>query len=439
MPRIDAAREAALHLLNTWDLDERPFEDLLNEMDAALSDGRDIRFARHLALGVLRWRKRLDWMLGHFSKRPLDELDPGLLNILRLGAYQTTFLDRVPDRAAVHTSVELAKRHGARRASGLINAVLRNLQRQPQRVEYPNSAREPVRNLSLYHSHPEWLIERWCQRWGYEETIKLLKANNQQADLWLRVNTLRTDAEHLCAELDLEPGPLPGYYRATIAATTLRSQAYEEGHFQIQDPNASLAVALLAPRPGEKVLDLCSAPGGKATQIAQLMHDTGTVIAADISPQRLQRVRANAQRLHLSCLHFVAQDARANAGRELFDRVLADVPCSATGIFGRHPDARWRKKPEQLPELAKRQREILNRAFAHLRPGGVLVYSTCSLEREENEDIIELFLEGENSAQLEEASKFLPEQTWADRYVQTVPGRHIGDGAFAARIRKNNA
>jgi 16S rRNA (cytosine967-C5)-methyltransferase len=141
----------------------------------------------------------------------------------------------------------------------------------------------------------------------------------------------------------------------------------------------------------------------------------------------------------LSCLHFVVQDARISAGQELFDRVLADVPCSATGIFGRHPDARWRKKTEHLPALAVRQREILARAFAHLRPGGVLVYSTCSLEREENEEIVEQFLAGENSAQLEVASEFLSEHTCADRYVQTVPGRHVGDGAFAARIRKNSA
>jgi 16S rRNA (cytosine967-C5)-methyltransferase len=434
MASDDAARSAALRLLNTWEEQQQPFEELVAAIDTALSDGRDQRFARQLALGVLCWRKRLDWIIGHFCRRPVDKLDSTVRNILRLGVYQTTFMDRVPERAAVHTSVELAKRHGALHASGLINAVLRNLQRQPGRITYPDIKVDPVRHLALYHSHPEWLVQRWRKRWGQESASLLLEANNRPSDLWLRLNPLRTDAPSLCAELDLDPGPA-GYYRALTPSQIFRSHAYSEGHFQIQDPSAGLAVALLDPQPEENILDLCSAPGGKTTQIAECMRDTGMVLAADLSPQRLLRVRENAQRLHLNNIRLVALDART-LGPTLFDRVLVDAPCSGTGIIGRHPDARWHKEADQLAPLAARQTEILARAFTYLRPGGVLVYSTCSIEPEENEDIVETFLELDATAQLEEASDHLPDDDRAQRYVQTRPGQHIGDGSFSARIRK---
>jgi 16S rRNA (cytosine967-C5)-methyltransferase len=437
MARNDAARSAALHLLDTWQEQRRPFEELVASIDASLADGRDRRFARQLALGVLRWQKRLDWIIGHYCRRPVAKLDPTVRNILRLGVYQTAFMDRVPERAAVHTSVELAKRHGALHASGLINAVLRNLQRQPNRTTYPDIKVDPVRHLALYHSHPEWLVQRWRKRWGEPETVQLLEANNLPSELWLRPNPLRADAQSLSAELQLEAGPA-GYYRALAPEQVFRSQAYAEGHFQIQDPSAGLAVTLLQPQPGEQILDLCSAPGGKATQIAECMRDTGTVIATDISRQRLERVRENAQRLRLTSLRLAAVDARS-AGRELFDRVLVDAPCSGTGIIGRHPDARWHKEAEQLAALAARQGEIIESAFTHLRPGGVLVYSTCSIEPEENEEIVESFLARNSTALLEEASSFLPDDSRAQRYVQTRPGQHVGDGSFAARIRKKKA
>ncbi len=435
--RDDAARSAALHLLDAWEEQQHPFEELVAAIDAALADGRDRRFARQLALGVLRWQKRLDWIIGHYCRRPVAKLDPTVRNILRLGVLQTTFMDRVPERAAIHTSVELAKRHGAQHASGLINAVLRNLQRQPERVTYPDIKVDPVRHWALYHSHPEWLVQRWRKRWGDRELDLLLQANNRPSDLWLRPNPLRSDAQSLSAELQLEPGPA-GYYRALSPEQVFRSHAYSEGHFQIQDPSAGLAVVLLDPQPAEKILDLCSAPGGKATQIAERMRDTGLVLATDISKQRLVRVRENAQRLGLKSIHIAAVDAR-RTGRQLFDRVLVDAPCSGTGIIGRHPDARWHKEADQLAGLAARQAEIINNAFTHLRPGGVLVYSTCSIEPEENEEIVEAFLERDSAAQLEEASSYLPNDNRAQRYVQTRPGQHIGDGSFAARIRKKIA
>ncbi|MGB0605342.1 MAG: 16S rRNA (cytosine(967)-C(5))-methyltransferase RsmB [Candidatus Latescibacterota bacterium] len=432
--RDDLARTAALQLLDSWEGSNAPIDDLLSDLDASLSDDRDRRFARQLVLGTLRWRLRLDWIVGHFSRRPVDELDVRVLNILRMGILQISVLDRVPERAAIHTSVELAKRQGVRSASGLINAVLRSFQREPHRVQYPDPEAESVRHLSLYYSHPIWLVERWMERWGLEKTRDMLIRNNEYAPLWLRINPLRSTSAALCAELRLEPGP-ENYFRALDPRQALNSAAFNKGHFQVQDPSAGLAVALLDPQPGERILDACSAPGGKTAQIAERMLDKGLIVAADLSHVRLRLLRENTQRLALKSIHPVTWDGSVTSGN-LFDRVLVDAPCSGTGTLGRHPDARWNRAPEQFPLLIERQQSILAAAFAQLRPGGTLVYSTCSLEHMENEAIIEHFISHTPDAQIEEAHRSLPDDARVGRYVQTVPGQHLGDGAFAARIHR---
>ena len=433
MPASDPARAAAALLLNQLERHDRSLDKLLPDLDAKLSDGRDIRFARQLALGAVRWQKRLDWMLDPLCSRPVAELSPWARHILRLGAYQLCWLDSVPDRATVHTSVELAKRFAHKGIAGLVNAVLRRLSREREHIAYPDSAQEPVRYLSVYYSHPEWLVTRWLERWDAEFVTPLLVQNNQGADLNIRLNPLRGAAE---LPPDIEAvGPLPGFFKVPNPAGLFATAAYRGGHFQVQDPNAALAVALLDPQPGERLLDLCSAPGGKATQSAAAMADRGLVVATDISPARIGRVRDNARRLGLSALHPVVRDG-TTPGAGAFDRVLADVPCSATGVLGRRPDVRWRRAPGQLPGLVARQHKLLRRAFEHLRPGGVLVYSTCSLESDENEVIVDGFLERTPAARLEPAADAFPNRSWAGRFVQTIPGHHPGDGSFAARIRK---
>jgi len=351
-----------------------------------------------------------------------------------MGILQISVLDRVPERAAIHTSVELAKRQGVRSASGLINAVLRSFQREPHRVQYPDPEAESARHLSLYYSHPIWLVERWMERWGLEKTRDMLIRNNEYAPLWLRLNPLRSTSAALCAELRLESGP-ENHFRALDPRQALNSAAFNKGHFQVQDPSAGLAVALLDPQPGERVLDACSAPGGKTAQIAERMLDKGLILAADLSHARLRLLRENTQRLALHSIHPVTWDGSVTSGN-LFDRVLVDAPCSGTGTLGRHPDARWNRAPEQFPLLIERQQSILAAAFAQLRPGGTLVYSTCSLEHMENEAIVEHFISHTPDAQIEEAHRSLPDDARVGRYVQTVPGQHLGDGAFAARIHK---
>lgn len=431
----DPTRLAAARLLRDLERQAQPFDELVQALDARLPTNRDVRFARQLVLGVVRWQKRLDWIIATCCTRPVAQLAPWARHILRLGTYQLFWLDRVPQSAAVHTSVELAKHLTHQGIASLVNAVLRNLLRQRAPVCYPDPRQTPTRYLAVYHSHPEWLVERWVGRWGREIAERVLVANNQPAELNIYLNRLRP-SRALVAELDLVPvGSRPGFYRATNGATLFASRAYQQGQFQVQDPNAGLAVALLDPQPGERLLDLCSAPGGKAVQAAVAMADRGWVVATDVSLPRLKRVRENARRLRLHAIRPVARDG-TTPGCGVFDRVLADVPCSATGVLGRRPDARWRRQPTELAILTARQQVLIQRAYEHLRPGGVLVYSTCSLEEEENEAIVERFLNQTPTARLERADAHFPAQPYADRYVLTIPGQHAGDGSFAARIRK---
>ena len=434
----DPARLAAARLLCDLERQVQPFDQLLQTLDESLPTNRDARFARQLVLGAVRWQKRLDWIIATCCVRPIAQLSPWARHILRLGTYQLFWLDRVPQSAAVHTSVELAKHLAHQGIASLVNAVLRNLLRQRARVRYPDQRQTPTHYLAVYHSHPEWLVERWVGRWGREITEHLLVANNQPAALNIYLNPLRASRE-ITSELDLAPvGSRPGFYRAANGADLFASRAYQQGQFQVQDPNAGLAVALLDPQPGERLLDLCSAPGGKAMQAAIAMADCGLVVAADISLARLDRVRENARRLRLRAICPVARDG-TTPGCGAFDRVLADVPCSATGVLGRRPDARWRRQPAEFAALTARQQVLIQRAYEHLRPGGVLVYSTCSLEEEENEAIVARFLKQTPTARLERADAHFPAQPWAGRYVRTIPGQHAGDGSFAARIRKGTA
>ena len=431
----DPTRLAAARLLRDLERQAQPFDELVQALDARFPTNRDVRFARQLVLGVVRWQKRLDWIIATCCARPVAQLAPWARHILRLGTYQLFWLDRVPQSAAVHTSVELAKHLTHQGIASLVNAVLRNLLRQRAPVCYPDPRQTPTRYLAVYHSHPEWLVERWVGRWGREIAERVLVANNQPAELNIYLNRLRP-SRALVAELDLVPvGSRPGFYRAVNGAALFGSRAYQQGQFQVQDPNAGLAVALLNPQPGERLLDLCSAPGGKAVQAAIAMADRGWVVATDISLPRLKRVRENARRLRLHAIRPVARDG-TTPGCGVFDRVLADVPCSATGVLGRRPDARWRRQPTELATLTARQQVLIQRAYEHLRPGGVLVYSTCSLEEEENEAIVERFLNQTPTARLERADAHFPAQPYADRYVLTIPGQHAGDGSFAARIRK---
>ena len=441
---VGGGRSAALAVLCAFDAGKGALEQAFQAAAANL-DSRDRRFARQLVNGVVKWRVRLDWTANQFSRKPVEQLPRDVRNLLRMGLFQLLWLDRVPARAAVHTAVELAKSRGRGNLSGLVNAVLRRASAEAESLSLPERAGDPAGYLALAHSHPRWLVERWLQRWGEVRTEALLEANNRPPTLFARIDVDR--AGGLGAQLSeggFQPEPVPGFegcYRIGEAEGLFDAPAFRAGLFWIQDVNAGIAASLLDPRPGERVLDACSAPGGKTVQIAVAMRRRGFLVAADSAPARLKLVEDSCRRMRLESVSILAQDASnpailqeaSKAGA--FDRVLLDVPCSGTGVLARLPEARWRRRPGDLERYAARQLDILESGYEVLKPGGALVYSTCSLEPEENEDVVAAFLERTPTAALEPAERFFREP-WAAACVQTVPGREIGDGAFAARIRK---
>jgi 16S rRNA (cytosine967-C5)-methyltransferase len=405
---------------------------------------KDMALLRELCTGVLRWRGRLDWVLAQFLRTDIGGLTPWIRNVLRLGAYQLLFLDRVPDSAAVNECVRLARRYGHAGTAGLVNGVLRAVARQKADLTYPDAEAEPARFLSVFCSHPEWMVERWLERYGFEETKALCAANNRRPTTTIRGNRLRGTRDELIRALGgsgivAHPHPLvPDFAEVPEPEGLFDTSLFRQGWFQAQDPSAGLAVLLLDPQPGERVLDMCAAPGGKTTHIAEKMRDSGQVVALDIHALRLARVEENAQRLGLHSITVLETDALDYGGEGRFDRVLVDVPCSGLGVLARRADARWSKRDADITPLAELQLALLTRAASCVRPGGVLVYSTCTIEPEENEAVVEEFLETlRGDFELDWPGPILSDLTSA-RYVRTFPHHHQMDGAFAARLRRSS-
>lgn len=371
--------------------------ELDKRLRSARMDARDRALATELVYGTLRWRGSLDRAISGASNRPLATLAPVVLNVLRLTAYQVLYLTQVPPHAAVYEGVELVKQMGQAPAMSFVNAVARRLQRQgapPQAAQ----ATGPGELADLW-SHPPWLVERWLDSYGLEATQAVLRANQEVPSLVLRTNTLRISRPGLLAELAgvgimAQAGLAPD---AIIVAGGLAPSAlpgYEQGWFVVQDESSQLVALALDPEPGEVVADLCSAPGGKATHLAQCMTDRGEVVAVELHQHRARMVAMAAQRLGLTSINVVCRDSRKlpQAWWSRFHRVLLDAPCTGTGVLRRRPDLRWRVSPDDLAKLVQLQQELLDAAARVVRPGGRLVYSTCSIEPEENTEQVVAFL-----------------------------------------------
>ncbi len=400
--RASPARRVALKVLR--DIDEGgAFANLA--LDEALESSSlspaDRHLATELCYGVTRWRGRLDWILDQLSSRPVRDLPAFIRNILRMGLYQLFYLGRIPERAAVSESVALAWEFGHRGTVGLVNAVLREAGRRGRDVPLPPAGSDPVRRLAVEYSHPEWLVSRWLGRYGPERTIALLAADNEAAPVSLRCNLLRTTREGLIERLEAE-GAKAAEGRLFPEAVTfgggrpLRElAAYEAGLFSVQDESSMAAARAVRPEPGWLVVDACAGVGGKATHLAELMGDRGRIVAVDLFEHKLRLLGRSAVRLGLACIETRRLDARTLPGSDLAgaaDAVLVDAPCSGLGVLRRRPDLRWRVAEQDLDTLRQLQAEILAAASACVKPGGVLVYATCTLEPEENEDTVEGFL-----------------------------------------------
>lgn len=390
---------------------------------------KDKALATELTYGITRWRKRIDYILSKYLRTPLSELTPYIRNILRIGTYSIIFL-RTPRYAAVSECVKLAKRYGHKGVAGLVNAVLRKVD---DRVDYPD---DYIERLSVYYSFPEWIVARASEIFG-DDVEKFLLASNDAPPLTIRVNLKKTTPKELSSLLrrsgiKVEEGRyLP--YSLRVDGKALETRFMKEGLFTVQDEGSSMVVELLSPEPEDEVLEVCSAPGGKTTHISE---KGGKVFAVDIDKDGISMLLESAERLGLSDIHPLVGDGRNVAFRKRFDKILIDAPCSGLGVLRRRPDLRWNIKEEDIPRLVELQFSIIKNVSHYLKNGGVLVYSTCTVEPYENEYLIKRFIQETEGWEVEDAEKFLPKEVVKDGYFISYPHIHGIDGMFGARLRK---
>ncbi|HUG36750.1 MAG TPA: 16S rRNA (cytosine(967)-C(5))-methyltransferase RsmB [Candidatus Limnocylindrales bacterium] len=450
---VSQSRFEALRILVRVDQD-RAFADIALEhaLDRARLDARDAGLCTEIVYGTLRWQRHLDWRLAPHLHRPLAKLDPWVRALLRLTAYQVLFLDRVPRWAAVDEAVSLARLKS--RAPGpaeFVNAVLRSLTRAS--VSSPLPA-DPVEAAGLRWSFPAWIAARWIARLGQEEAEALMAASNERPPLTVRVNVLKASREVLADRLRDEE--LAAVQRGRLAPEALvvsrgdaprgdrgalgRSAAFSDGWCTVQDEGSMLVARLLAPRPGERVVDCCAAPGTKATHLAELMGNRGAIVAMDPQAARLALLERAAARLGIGIVECHVGSAVTLAPRwpGVFDRALVDAPCSNLGVLRRNPEVKWRRDADDLRRLQQKQRAILAAAASMVKPGGSLVYATCSLEPDENEDVVLPFLGSAPGWRADPPSDFLvpPDQSG---FIRLLPHRHGTDGFVAIRLRRSPA
>jgi len=406
----------------------------------------DRAFLTELAYGILRWRERLDWVIRHFSDIPFEKIDRETLNILRLGLYQLQFLSKIPYPAAVNEAVELAKRYRGQKGAGFVNALLRSFIREKDNISYPDIHQDEALHLSTVYSHPLWVVRRWIQEFGFEQTLRICNFNNQISPLVLRTNTLKMDREELLKRLkekDLSPFPTPVSKEGILLNSpppVSELPFLKEGYFIIQDEASQCVASIVDPRPGERVLDACASPGGKTTHLAQKMENTGEIYALDLTKEKQRRIQELCHRLGIKIVKTILGDAAKPLPKNLlFDRILADVPCSGFGTLRRNPDLKWRRREEDIRRLSEFQLAILENLSSYLKAEGILVYSTCTVFREENEEVIERFLGNHSEFRLDPLAEVLPPEYHPfihQGFFKTFPPKDEMDGFFVARLKK---
>jgi 16S rRNA (cytosine967-C5)-methyltransferase len=452
---VSPARKIAFDTLLRVEAEGAYASDVLHAELGPKVKSEDAALATELTLGVLRWRGQLDFHLKRLLKKPVTRLDLDVTVALRIGLYQLRFLQRIPARAAVNESVELVKRAKKSSAASLVNAVLRKAANEsldpPER--FVPTALPLAHRLSILHSHPQWMIERWLSRFGEARTIALLQANNRAPRLSVAVYDSKQREEIVRELKNAGFKVIDGHLLTTAFAVSggnlARSEAFRSGRISIQDEASQAIPLLLDVSAGDRVLDVCAAPGGKATHLARAVGN-GLFVATDRHAHRLRAMNAQLERLGLKNVLLAELDATKDLpfGTK-FERILVDAPCSGTGTLARHPEIRWRLRPEQIDEFHRLQVAILGSALASLAPGGTLVYSTCSLEGEENQEVITETLGKNDSvrrvlggASIQNLERYLAPGVKARALVDetgafhTLPGEQQTDGFFAAILEK---
>lgn len=405
----------------------------------------DKGFITKLVYGVLENKLYLDYIIKQFSRTKFKKINPYIINILRIGLYQICFLDKIPNSAAVNESVKITKQINAR-LSGFVNGILRNYIRNLSKVVLPSCTKNPIGHLSIKYSHPKWLVELWVKEYGVDFTEKLLESNNQPPKLTIRTNTLKINTYDLIDKLKKEGVDCrTGNYvnEAVIIDNMEKSledlDSFKEGLFQVQDESSMVVGHVLAPNKDDFVIDVCSAPGGKATHIAELMENKGHILARDIHEHKLNLINQNTKRLGIKIIETNQYDASLldNSLLNKADKVLIDAPCSGFGIIRRKPEIRYFKESKDIVKLSKLQLDILNTCSKYVKPNGYLIYSTCTIQSEENIGVVNRFLKFNDNFELVDINEYLPDRITTDnKYIQLYP--HISgiDGFFISKLRR---
>jgi len=450
----DDARKTALLVLNTLDKKRKTLNSVLEEVIAkqVRLSKKDLALLYALVYGVLRWRGRLDWIIKHFSKTRLNRINPQVMNILRLGLFQVIYLTRVPVSAAVNTSVEMTKSVADPWVVRYVNGLLRNAVKNYRHVPFPDVANDPVLALASSKSFPKWLIKKWLDRFGLKETELLCDAINTIPPITVRANRLKTTrktlmeslkgvAEHI-TETPYAPNGV-SFFNPKKPIPAIDS--FQKGLFQVQDEAAQLVTLLLNPQPGETVLDACAGLGGKTGHIAQRMENKGTLTAMDNDEQKLLRLMSEMNRLGVSIVTTKIHDLNNPLSPKrfgMFDRILLDAPCSGLGVLRRNPDAKWIASKQNLAHFQNRQIRFLENLAHLIKPSGVMVYTVCSTEPEENEAVVKLFLNKHSDFAIESNTTEMPPEICtlvnSNGYLRTLPHLNNMDGFFAACLKRIN-
>lgn len=446
-------RQAALAVLNRVEQGPHHLDRVIRgalDVGSRRMGRQDRNLANELIFGVLRWRNRLDWFIGRYSSVLPPKIDPAVLNILRIGIYQLMFLDRVPESAAVNTSVELAKPVAPPWVVRYVNGLLRTVARHKNDLPALPAGTDTAAVLAVMQSFPEWLVRRWIKRFGPDEARRLCEFINRIPAIGIRTNTLKTDRDALLVQFQEKAGSVEKtkYSPDGLVVRHLKSPLHElvpfgQGHFQVQDEAAQLISCVLSPQPGEHVLDACAGLGGKTGHMAQLMQNAGSITALDSDPGKLTSLAAEMVRLGVRIVSTRAQDLAHPAAplpAASFDRILLDAPCSGLGVIRRDPDIKWDASRRHLGRFRSLQVNLLNAASDLLKPGGTLVYAVCSLEAEENEGVVTPFLEEHPQFHIADNFSHLPFDIRPfldqNRFIRTWPHKHQMDGFFCACLKK---
>ena len=437
--RLTPARRVAFRVLRRVTADaawaDRAFR---AEAERAALDARERAFAQQLAYGTVQRLRTVDHALGAASSRPLDKVDSALLDALRLGAFQVVYAGGVPDHAAVEQTVELVKSESPR-AHGFANAVMRRVAREGRAAIEAIDTSTPE-GAALRHSHPDWVARMWWDQLGPDAARELMERDNEPPENALRANELVTTRDEVAARIEVRTRPAPGVPEGLVVEEPWDahgSELFRAGALMPQSRGSMTVARVLDPRAGERVLDMCAAPGAKTTHIAALMRAQGHVTAMELNSQRAGALRANCERMHAAHVEVIVADGR-DAPPGPYDRVLIDPPCSDLGTLQSRPDARWRKSPAGVESLARLQRELIDAALERLRPGGALVYSSCTISPRENEAQMERVLADRLDVVREDLTRDRPEvaHPTVPGYLQLLPHRDGADGFFIARLRK---